>query len=128
MDEASHTVTAIDAVAWKPLGDIVVRTDSPMFMGARPMGGVLSLDGTQLYVSTGRGGSLSLIDLASKKQVRSIDGVGDRPWGIALSADGRTVYTANGTSRDLSMTDVASGNVVHRVALGGLPWGVALSR
>ena len=91
------------------------------------MGGVLSRDEKLLYVSTGRGGSVAVIDVATRKQVRSFDGAGNRPWGIALSRDGKHIYTANGTSSDLSLVDPATGNVDKRVQIGGLPWGVALA-
>ena len=90
------------------------------------MGGVLSPDGKTLYVTCGRGGSVAVIDVAARKQVRSIDGVGDRPWGIALSPDGTKLYTANGTSHDSSIVNLATGNVDKRVQIGGLPWGVVL--
>lgn len=121
--EVGGVVTVVDAVGYKALGDIPVHEDSPMPTGPRPMGAVLSPDEKLLYVSCGRGGSVAVIDVATRKQVRSIDGVGDRPWGIALSADGTHLYTANGTSHDLSIVDLASGNVEKRAAIGGLPWG-----
>jgi YVTN family beta-propeller protein len=91
------------------------------------MGAVLSTDGRFLYVSCGRGGSVAVVDTESRKQVRSLDGVGDRPWGIAISRDGSRLYTANGPSLDLSIIDIATGNVDRRVHIGGLPWGVALA-
>ncbi|HEY5241807.1 MAG TPA: hypothetical protein VIJ22_10090, partial [Polyangiaceae bacterium] len=108
-------------------GDIPLHEDSPMPSGPRPMGAVLSADGKQLYVTCGRGGSVAVIDVATRQQVRSIDRVGDRPWGIALSRDGTRLYTANGTSGDLSIVDPASGNVEKRIHIGGLPWGVAVA-
>ena len=126
-DELGAMVTVIDAVAYRREGDIALHEDSPMPSGPRPMGAVLSADSRQLYVTCGRGGSVAVIDVASRKQVRSIDGVGDRPWGIALAPDGARLYTANGTSHDLSVVDLATGNVERRVALGGLPWGVVMS-
>jgi YVTN family beta-propeller protein len=125
-DELGARVTVIDAAAFKALGDIPVHEDSPMPSGPRPMGAVLSLDGKELYVSCGRGGSLAIIDVATRKQVRSIDGIGDRPWGIALSPDGTRIYSANGTSADLSIVNLATGNVDRRVHTGGLPWGVVV--
>ena len=54
----------------------------------RPMGGVLSPDGQQVFISLGRAGAIAVIDVATRKVVRTIEGVGARPWGIALSADG----------------------------------------
>jgi YVTN family beta-propeller protein len=125
-DEMGAKVTVFDAVAYQPRGDIEIHLGSPMPTGPRPMGAVLSPDGKQIYVTCGRGGSVAIIDVASRKQVRSIDGVGDRPWGIASSADGRRIYTANGTSSDVSIVDLSTGNVDKRVHVGGSPWGIAI--
>ena len=69
---------------------------------------------------------IAVIDVVSRRQIRSIDGAGGRPWGIAVNADGSHLFTANGTSSDLSILDVTTGNVERRVQIGGLPWGVAL--
>ena len=43
----------------------------------------LSPDGKTLYVSIGRGEAVAVIDVATRKVARLIDGVGARPWGIA---------------------------------------------
>jgi len=66
--------------------------------------------------------------VAKRKQVRIVDGVGARPWGIALSHDGKKLFTANGPSDDVAVIDVASGKVDKRIKVGGLPWGVVVSR
>ena len=63
------------------------------------MGGVLSPDGSQLFVSLGRAGGVAVIDVAARKFSRTIDHVGARPWGIKISADGQKLFTANGPSR-----------------------------
>jgi YVTN family beta-propeller protein len=126
-DEFGKKVTVIDAVGFTAQGEIPIHQDATTPSGARPMGTALSPDGKQVYVSCGRGGSVAILDVATRKQVRSIEGVGDRPWGIATSADGAQIYTANGSSHDVSVVDVASGKVVKRVTTGGLPWGVALA-
>jgi YVTN family beta-propeller protein len=93
----------------------------------RPMGLALSPDERTLYVSTGRAGSIAVIDTASRKRTREFTGVGSRPWGIALSADGRKLYSANGPSDDVSVIDTESGAILQRVPTGRLPWGVVLS-
>ena len=54
---------------------------------------------------------MAVIDVASRKLLRTIEGVGTRPWGIALSADGSKLYTANGPSGDVAIVDVATGKV-----------------
>jgi YVTN family beta-propeller protein len=127
-DEFGKSLTIIDPVGFTAQGKIPITLNSPTYSGPRPMGAVLSPDGKELYVTTGRGGSLAIIDVATKKQVRSFDGVGDRPWGVTTSPDGAFAYTANGTSHDVSIIRIATGNVDRRVTTGGLPWGILISR
>ena len=91
------------------------------------MGSVLAPDGRYVFVSNGRGGSVAVIDVASRKVVRMIDDVGDRPWGIGVSPDGRNVYTANGPSDDVSVIDVETGRVERRIKVGGRPWGLVVA-
>jgi YVTN family beta-propeller protein len=93
--------------------------------GIRPMGTVMSPDGTRLYVSTGRSRMVFTIDTATDAVVGSTD-VGPRPWGIGLSPDGRTIFTANGPSNDVSVVDVAAGRLVKTIPVGRGPWGVAV--
>jgi len=88
------------------------------------MGLAFSPDEKQLFVSTGRGGAVAVIDVAKRVVDRVIEGVGARPWGIAIAADGKHVFTANGSSDDLGIVDVAGGRLEKKVQLGGLPWGV----
>jgi PQQ-dependent catabolism-associated beta-propeller protein len=95
---------------------------------SRPMS--LKLDATRkrLYVSTGRGGRIAVLDVsATPKLIQEVE-VGKRPWGIALTADGKYLYTANGPSNDVSVIDTATLKVIKRIAVGQSPWGVALSR
>jgi len=89
----------------------------------RPMGGVASPDGSQVFISTGRGKNVVVIDTASNKPVAFIE-VGDRPWGITTSRDGKTLFTANGPSNDVSIVDLATRTVKAKVKVGNRPWGV----
>jgi len=84
---------------------------------------LLSPDATKLYVSTGRGHKVFVIDTA-KNQVTSSFEVGERPWGIALSPDGKTLYTANGPTNDVSVVDLATQTVTKKIKVSGGPWGV----
>jgi YVTN family beta-propeller protein len=127
-DEFGKRITVIDPVGFTAQGDIPLTLNSPRFSGPRAMGTALSPDGRQLYVTTGRGGSLATIDVATRTQVKSYEGVGDRPWGIAISQDGAFAYTANGKSHDVSIVNLATGNVDRRVTTGGLPWGIVISK
>jgi len=92
---------------------------------ARPMGIVLDAKRGRLYVSTGRGGTVAVIDSASHKLLQEVQ-VGTRPWGIALSQDGRWLYTANGPSDDVSVVDTSTLKVVRQIRVGRSPWGVVV--
>lgn len=95
----------------------------------RPMSVVLDSRRNRLYLSTGRGGTVAVIEATSAgstpKLIKEIP-VGTRPWGIALSADGRYLYTANGPSNDMSIVDTDSLTTIKRVAVGKSPWGVVV--
>ena len=91
----------------------------------RPMGVVVSPDGSRVYVTSGRGGTVIAIDATTLEPVGSVE-VGTRPWGIAVTPDGRYLYTANGPSNDVAVVDVESLTVVATIAVGERPWGVAI--
>ena len=89
---------------------------------ARPMAVVLDSSRDRLYVSTGRGGTVAIIDSTSHKLLAEVP-VGTRPWGIALSQDGRWLYTANGPSDDVSVIDTSTLRVARNIRVGRSPWG-----
>jgi YVTN family beta-propeller protein len=86
---------------------------------------VLDASQGRLYMSTGRGGTVAVIDATSSKLLKEIP-VGTRPWGIALSKDGRWLYTANGPSNDVSVVDTRSLAVTRKIPVGKSPWGIVL--
>lgn len=121
--ENAASVLEIDARAFTPVRTIHIEGDF-----ARPMGLALSPDGRTLYVSNGRGTSVSLVDVATGTVKRRADKIGLRPWGIGVSPDGFKVYAANGPSNDATVLDANTGEVLKRIAVGESPWGVAISR
>lgn len=86
---------------------------------------VVSPDGKRVYVATGRGNSVAVIDGDQLKLLTLIP-VGQRPWGLGLTVDGRKLYTANGLSDDVSVIDTATNKVIATIKAGDGPWGVAL--
>jgi YVTN family beta-propeller protein len=110
-------MTVIDAVKHEPLRTIALGA------GLKPMGQAMSSDGSRLYVSTGRGKKVVILDTAAEKVLNSFE-VGERPWGIALSPDDKLLFTANGPSNDVSVVDVSTGTLVRKVRAGDRPWGV----
>jgi YVTN family beta-propeller protein len=89
------------------------------------MGIAVSSDGKELYVSTGRGNAVAVID-TGKNAVATTIPVGNRAWGIALDPSGSKLYTANGASNDVSVVDVKSRKELRRIKVGDGPWGIAI--
>jgi YVTN family beta-propeller protein len=118
--ENGGSLSVVDAMKHRVLSTIQLTGEL-----VRPMGAVVSDDGKWLFVSTGRGKHVVIVDTTKNEPVASIE-VGDRPWGIAVSPDGQTVYTANGPSNDVSIVDVATRTVKTKIKAGDGPWGVAL--
>jgi YVTN family beta-propeller protein len=93
---------------------------------AKPMAVVLDARRNRLYLSTGRGGTIAVIDVTSAPKLIKEVPVGKRPWGIALPADGRFLYTANGPSNDMSIVDTTTLTTIKTVSAGKSPWGVTV--
>ena len=91
----------------------------------KPVGMVLSPDERTLYVATGRGNGVAVIDTAAMKLTANIP-TGERVWGIALTADGRKLYAANSLSNTISVIDTATNRVVTTIETGDGPWGLAI--
>lgn len=117
--ESAGELNVIDAVHAKVLKTITLPA------GSRPMRVKVASDGGKLYVSNGRGGTISVIDAHSYQVLDSIK-VGARPWGIALSPDGKFLFAANGPSDDVSVVDIEQGKEVTRIKAGSGPWGVVI--
>lgn len=110
-----------------PAGEPVTRV-LELRKEARPMGVVFDAARKRIYVSTGRGGAIAVVqqDESGGKLLAEIP-VGARPWGIALSHDGQRLYTANGPSNDITVVDTSSLSVLRKVSVGKGPWTIVLS-
>jgi YVTN family beta-propeller protein len=89
------------------------------------MGTAISKDGNELYVSTGRGNAVAVINTQKNETATTIP-VGNRVWGITLDPSGSKIYTANGASNDVSVIDVKSRKELRRIKVGDGPWGIAI--
>jgi len=117
-------VSVIDATEHNVVGTIELPKGddtSPL----KPKGIVVSPDAKTIYVATGRGNSVAVIDAQSQKLVQLIP-VGQRPWGLELSPDGRKLYVANSLSNNVSVIDVATKQVIATIAVGDGPWTIAI--
>ena len=52
--------------------------------------------------------------------------VGQRPWNMAITPDGKKLYVACGRSGSVSVIDTGKNAKLADVAVGKLPWGVAI--
>jgi YVTN family beta-propeller protein len=109
-----------------PSGEPVTRV-LQLSQKARPMGVVFDATSKRIYMSTGRGGTIAVVQQegGGGKLLKEIE-VGARPWGIALSQDGKRLYTANGPSNDVTIVDTSSLSVLKKVPVGKGPWGVVV--
>jgi len=119
--EGAASVSVIDTRAYR-----VEQTIQIPGADVLPMCAITAPDGKAVYVSTGRGNSIAMID-PNMNTVMAVVSVGQRPWGIALSPDGSLLFTANGRSNDVSVVDVAERKEVARIKVGQGPWGIAVS-
>ena len=110
----------VDTAKLKVIGEVELGKTVDMI---KPMGMVLSVDGAKLYVTTGRGKKVFVVDTATNKIDASFE-VGARPWGIGLSPNGKFLYTANGPSNDVSVVDTATNMVIKKIKVGDKPWGI----
>ncbi len=116
--ENAGSIAVVDAMKHE-----VIRTIQLTGELVRPMGAVSSPDGRHVFVSTGRGKHVIVIDTQTDQPVGMVE-VGERPWGIDVSPDGATVFTANGPSNDVSIVDAAGRSVRAKVTVGDRPWGL----
>ena len=91
----------------------------------KPVGMVLSPDEKRLYVATGRGNRVAVIDTIAMKVIANVP-TGQRVWGIALAADGRKLYAANSLSNTISVIDTRTNRVVKTLPTDDGPWALAI--
>ena len=84
----------------------------------------LSPDGTELWVAHSRDGGVSVIDLASKKVLQTIDLRTKRSNRLKFTPDGRLVLISDLDAGDLVVVDVRTRAEVKRLPLGRSPEGI----
>ena len=90
------------------------------------MGVAMSHNGHRLYVTTGVAGSVAVLDPAAGEMVRMIRGDGTRPRGVAVASDGKLAPRTALRTMIVLFINPASGQVLARLAVGRMPWGVTI--
>ncbi|MGU3538346.1 YncE family protein [Methylobacterium sp. A54F] len=130
VDPAHGTVYVADwyakrVLVLKPGPDGLVQ-DGEIAVGASPSGLAVTPDGATLLVANRESSSVSVVDAASRREVRVIP-VGGHPFGLTLDAAAGRAYTANVLSNDVSVIDLAAGREIGRIKAGERPYVVALA-
>ena len=80
------------------------------------------------YVVNSGDGTVSVIDTATNTVVGLPIPVGKEPFGVDVTPDGKHAYVANRGSNNVSVIDAATNKVVATVAVGNVPFNVAVTR
>src|SRR5215510_2603328 len=119
-NEISGEVSKLDVAANKVIQ--TVKLDVP---NAKPKGVVVSRDQHTLYVSTGGGNAIAVVEADTLTQKAAIP-VGKRVWGLALSRDGSRLYACNSLDSLVSVIDTTTNQVNATITVGQRPWGVVI--
>ena len=92
---------------------------------AKPKGVVLLPERGELFVTTGRGNSIEVLDAETLAHRASIP-VGRRVWGLAASPDGALLFSADGLDDAVSVVDVETRERLTQIPVGERPWGLAV--
>jgi PQQ-dependent catabolism-associated beta-propeller protein len=124
--ETTNMAHLIDTTTFDVTGNILVDQ--------RPRHAEFTNDGKKLWVSSEIGGTVSIIDVASRTVERKISfeiaGVARdkiQPVGIELTRDSTTAYVALGPANRVAVIDVKTAKVVNYVLVGQRVWHLALT-
>ena len=103
-------------------------------VGPRPRYAQFTKDGSQLWVSSEIGGTVSVIDTGTRKVTKVVDfhikGVAkDRiqPVGVKLTDDGRYAFVALGPANHVAVVDAKTFEVKDYLLVGRRVWQLALT-
>ena len=96
-------------------------------VGKGPEGLDLSPDGKQLWTAHSQDGGVSIIDLASKKVIATIDAKTKRSNRIKFTRDGSRVLISDLAAGELVVLDVATRKELKRIPLGKAPEGILIA-
>jgi len=99
-------------------GDASGWIETPIPVGKGPEGFDVSPDGKELWAANSHDGTVSVIDVASKKVVQTIDLHTKSVNRLKFTPDGKTALLADLGSGDLVVVDVSSRKELKRISLG----------
>jgi YVTN family beta-propeller protein len=118
----SDSITVIDQVSG-PLG----WSETAIPVGKGPEGIDISPDEKVLWAAHSRDGSVSIIDLATRKVVGTIDLGTKRSNRLKFTPDGKRVLISDLEAGDLAVLDASSRKEIKRMKLGRNPEGILIA-
>jgi YVTN family beta-propeller protein len=107
-------------------GDANVRL-AQIRVGREPWCVAITPDNAKVYVSSMVGGTVSVINAASHKVVKTIR-VGTEPFGCALTPDGARLYVTNQSSATVSVINTTADVLIRTIKdVGNKPYGIAIT-
>jgi YVTN family beta-propeller protein len=97
-------------------------------VGKGPEGGDISPDGREFWAANSGDGSISIIDVAGKKVVQTLDVRTNRSNRLKFTHDGKLVLISDLGNNALLILDAASRKEVKRLNLGRQPEGILIAR
>jgi YVTN family beta-propeller protein len=95
-------------------------------VGKGPEGIELSPDGREVWSAHSRDGGVSIIDVASKKVVQTINIGTKRSNRIKLTPDGKFALVSDLDAGELVVLDAPARTVIDHIALGKAPEGILI--
>nr|WP_309388443.1 YVTN family beta-propeller repeat protein [Chelatococcus sambhunathii] len=129
---AVTTSETTNMVHWIDVPSLTSSDATPV--GQRPRHAEFDLKGEKLWVSSEVGGTVAIIDVATKQVVHTIEfkipGIaGDRiqPVGVQLTRDGKLAFVALGPSDRVAVVDAQTYQVKSYILVGRRVWHLALT-
>jgi YVTN family beta-propeller protein len=119
---ASNSVSAFErSTGLPPWRETVIP------VGQGPEAIDISPDGKEVWTATGRDGSVSIIDVASKKVIQTVDLQFVHSNRLKFTLDGKQVLISDMRGDILLVVDAATRQVIKRVAVGKMPEGIQIA-
>jgi YVTN family beta-propeller protein len=111
----SDTISIIDR---DKTGDVSGWTETPIPVGKGPEGFDLSPDGREVWAANSHDGTVSIIDVASKKVTQTLDLHTKFANRLKFTPDGKLVLISDLGTGDLVVLDAAARKEIKRISLG----------
>jgi YVTN family beta-propeller protein len=99
---------------------------SVVAVGKGPEGFDVSPDGKELWAAHSRDGGVSIVDIAAKKVVGTIDAATKRSNRLKFTPDGKRVFISDLEAGELAIFDAATRSEVKRLKLGKMVEGILM--